>query len=75
MQIVISNQSRENMTDRSYLRPKKPTRATAHFGTSVFCQPQEATAQNTKEPKFTNRTPTPKLVKWFDLYAAFFQPP
>ncbi|MCC6516002.1 MAG: hypothetical protein IT275_06565 [Chitinophagales bacterium] len=65
----------QNMTDRNSLRLKKPARATANFGTSAFCQPQEATAKNSKEPKFTNRTPTPKLVRWLDSYSTFFRPP
>jgi hypothetical protein len=48
-----------------------PLRPTANLGTSVFCQPQAATAQNTKEPKFTNRTPTPK----FEVNFKSFRPP
>jgi hypothetical protein len=46
----------------SKYKPFFPTHATTHFGTFVFCQPRQATAQNTKEPKFSNRTPTPKHV-------------
>jgi hypothetical protein len=55
------------MDGQSKLIPKKPARPAANLGTFPFFQPRHATAlKNVKEPKFTNRTPTPMYFE-FDL--------
>jgi hypothetical protein len=52
-----------------------PSRPAANLGTFPFFQPRQATTnKNVKEPKFTNRTSTPKYfafhlsdIKWSKL--------